>query len=178
MIGAPAQRLRKVALLVSVSLVAVFLPVLLSGSAQAATAFSTTVVNQSNGNCVDVPGATGADGAQLIQWPCNSGANQLLTFTPVSGSADTYTIGTVTAGKCVDVFGASNVDNARIVQWACHDQNNQRFRLQPVSIGGAASTFNLVSVASGKCIAPAGDASAGNTGLVQPACAARAGAAT
>lgn len=85
----------------------------------AATAFTSTAVNQNGGNCLDLPGGSAADGVQLIQWACHGGGNQTFTFTPVSGSTDQYGIRTSSAGKCVDVNGASSADNATIVQRNC-----------------------------------------------------------
>ncbi|MEO6088454.1 MAG: RICIN domain-containing protein [Umezawaea sp.] len=141
-----------------------FLPV---GMANAdAVAFSSTVVNQGNGNCATSSGGV----AQLTQRPCDSSANQKFTFTPVAGTADTYTIGTSTSGSCVDITGASSADNATVIQYGCHTNNNQRFRLQPVTVNGVSNTFNLVGVGSGKCVAPSGDSSAVGTGLVQLPC--------
>jgi hypothetical protein len=143
----------------AVVLAATLLP---SGLASAdAVTFTSTVVNQANGNCATAPSGV----AQLTQKPCDSNANQKFTFTPVSGSADAYTIGTSTGGSCVDINGASSADNATVIQYGCHSNTNQRFRLQPV--GGA---FNLVPVSSGKCVAPSGDSSAGGAGLVQLPC--------
>jgi GH43 family beta-xylosidase len=161
-------RLRGGCVLAAVALVAALLPVLAAGTAEAAAAFSSTVVNQGNGNCMEVPGGASTNGLQLRQRACGAGAGQSFTFTPVSGSSDTYTVGTLTGGSCVDVSGASTADNAQIIQWTCHSQSNQRFRLQPVA--GAANTFNLVATHSGKCVVPAGDAPAGDTALVQLAC--------
>ena len=67
------------------------LPILNAGAALAdAVAFSTTVVNQGNGNCATAP--TGV--AQLTQRSCDSSTNQKFTFSPVAGTTDTYTIGT------------------------------------------------------------------------------------
>ncbi|WP_241266732.1 RICIN domain-containing protein [Streptomyces scabichelini] len=97
-------------------------------------------------------------------------------FTPVAGTADTYTISTHASGQCVDVYGASAADNATIIQWTCHNGMNQQWRLVPVTVSGTDKTFNLVSVASGKCVAPSGASSASNTGLVQLPCGAGGGA--
>ena len=144
--------------------------VLLATHAEAATGFSSTVVDQGNGNCVTLPGSATTAGVQLTQAGCQGAANQSFTFTPVSGSADAYTVATQTAGSCVDVYGASTADNAQIIQWPCHTGGNQQFRLQPVAISGATGTFAVVSVSSGKCVAPAGDATAAGTGLVQLPC--------
>ncbi|WP_433174761.1 family 43 glycosylhydrolase [Actinoallomurus sp. CA-150999] len=137
-----------------------------TSSAEAAVSFSSTVVNQNGGNCMDVPWGT-SDDIQLIQWSCNQGTNQSFTFAPVSGTSDQYTINTV-AGKCAGVSGASTADNATVGQSACSGDNSQKFQLVPVSASD--KTFNLKAVHSGKCIVPSGDASASNTGLVQLPC--------
>ncbi|MFG1809552.1 RICIN domain-containing protein [Streptomyces sp. NPDC049040] len=137
--------------------------------ALAATAFTSTAVDQNGGNCLDLPNGSTANGVQLIQWSCNGGANQAFAFTPVAGTADQYSIGTAAAGKCVDVHGASTADNATVIQWTCGTGTNQRFRLVP-STGGAAGVFALQAVHSGKCVVPAGGSSAGDTGLVQLPC--------
>jgi hypothetical protein len=164
------RRLRTIAAIGAVGLVAALVPVVLGGNALAASAFSTALVNQGNGNCADVPNGASTSALQLIQWTCNSGTNQSFAFAPVAGSSDTYSIATVASGSCVDIFGASSADNAAVIQYACHSGMNQQFRLQPVSVSGATNTFNLVSVASSKCIVPAADASASNTALVQLPC--------
>ena len=165
-----ARRLRTAGLAGVVGLGAVLVPIALAGTAAAATAFTSIVVNQGNGNCADVPGGAATNGLQLIQWSCNAQTNQSFAFTPVAGTTDTYTIGTVTPGGCMDISGGGTADNAQVIQWTCHGGTNQRFRLPAVPIGGATNTVNLVSVASGKCVAPAGDATGSNTGLVQLPC--------
>ncbi|HET6706928.1 RICIN domain-containing protein [Amycolatopsis sp.] len=125
------------------------------GTAQAATAFTSTVVNSAGGQCATVPNGTSA--VQLTQAGCTSGAGQSFRFTPVSG--DVYTVGTFTAGSCVDISGASTSDNAAVIQYACHSGTNQQFRLQREE-----SAFKLVAAGSGKCVTPVG------TVLVQLAC--------
>jgi hypothetical protein len=161
----------KLAIGVAVALLAALLPVMRSDLAEAATAsFASSMINEANGNCTDVPNSSATNGTQLIQWSCNSGANQSFTFNPVSGTADAYSIGTIAAGSCVDVEGAGDGDNARVIQWTCNNQNNQQFRLRVVSGSGESRAFNVISVASGKCLAPSGDASASNTTLVQLPC--------
>jgi GH43 family beta-xylosidase len=133
--------------------------------AAAIVTFTSTAVNQNGGNCMNVPNGANTNGLQLVQLACSSAASQNFTFTPVSGTTDTYSIGTLNAGKCVDVNGASTADNATIIQWSCHGNPNQRWRLVPVG-----TNFQIVGVGSGKCIVPSGASSAGNTGLVQLPC--------
>jgi GH43 family beta-xylosidase len=141
-----------------------------SRAAAAPVTFSSTVAGQAAANCVDVPNGAATNALQLIAYGCHPAANQTFTFTPVSGVANTYTIGTLTAGSCIDVTGQSGADNAAIIQYTCNGQNNQRFRLQAVTIAGATNTFNLVGAQSGKCVATAGDSTAANAKLVQLPC--------
>ncbi|WP_027345122.1 family 43 glycosylhydrolase [Hamadaea tsunoensis] len=133
---------------------------------EAIVAFTSTAVNTNGGNCMDLPNGANTNGLQLVQYACNAGTNQNFTFTPVAGSADSYTIGTLNSGKCVDVYGASTADNATIIQWSCHGGTNQQWRLTAVGTSG----YNIVSVSSGKCIVPSGGVATSNTGLVQLAC--------
>jgi hypothetical protein len=165
----------QVVLLVTASLVAALVTLGLTSAttratAQAATTFSSTVINHAGGTCMDVPHSSPTSARQLIQWPCNSGSSQALTFAPVTGATGTYTIATPNSRSCVDIDGASRADNAAVIQRACRTGTSQQFRLQPITVAGTTSTFNLVSVNSGKCIAPAGDAAASNTKLVQLPC--------
>ena len=152
-------------------LAAALLPVLGSSTPAAAqpVAFTTTNVNQGSGLCMDDPNSQTTTGVQLIQYSCNSGTNQNWTFTPVSGTTNTYTI-TSFASLCVDVSGRSTADNAQVIQWTCNGQTNQEFELQPVTVSGATSTFNLEAVHSSKCIVPTGDTTANDTVLVQLPC--------
>jgi GH43 family beta-xylosidase len=100
--------------------------------AAAAVTFTSTGVNQNGSNCLDLPGSSTTSGTQLRANACASGASQSFGFTPVAGTADTYTISTHASGQCVDVYGASTADNATIIQWTCHNATNQQWRLVPV----------------------------------------------
>ncbi|NUT46718.1 MAG: RICIN domain-containing protein [Saccharothrix sp.] len=165
----PPRRPTRLAGLAVLTLLAGVVSVVSPTPASAATAFTSTAVDQANGNCATVPNGSGANALQLVQAACG-GAGQSFRFTPVSGTADTYTVGTSTSGSCLDISGASTADNAAVIQYTCHSGTNQRFRLQPVTVSGATNTFALVSVSSGKCVAPSGDGAAANTALVQLGC--------
>jgi hypothetical protein len=102
----------------------------------------------------------------LVASSCADSAQQTLTFTPVSGSAENFTIGTLNSGKCVDVSGRSRSDNAAVIQYTCNGQTNQRFRV--VAVPG--SGYNLVAAHSGKCIAVSADATAAGATLAQLPC--------
>jgi hypothetical protein len=137
----------------------------------AITTFSSTAVAQHSARCMDVFGAQTGNDVNLIQWNCHGGANQSFTFTPVTGTTDTYNINTFTAGKCVEVVGASTADNARVAQNACSaTATNQRFRLVPVTVAGTDKTFNIQAVHSNKCIGANGAVVDNGATLVQVPC--------
>jgi hypothetical protein len=169
-VSRPPRGPRRTAALAALTLAAGLMSVISPVSASAATAFTSTAVNQANGNRATVPGGSTANALQLVQSACGAGASQSFRFTPVSGTSDTYTVGTSTANSCLDISGASTADNAAVIQYTCHSGTNQQFRLRPVTVSGATGTVNLVSVASGKCVAPSGDGAAANTALVQLTC--------
>jgi len=138
----------------------------------AAVAFSSTAVVQLDARCMDVFGADPGDNVNLIQWNCHGGTNQSFAFAPVSGTTDTYTLGTFTSGKCAGVSGSSTADNAAVVQAPCTAISSQQFRLVPVTVAGVDNTFNLQAVHSGKCIGVAAAATTNGAQLVQVACSA------
>ncbi|HEV2783719.1 MAG TPA: RICIN domain-containing protein [Actinophytocola sp.] len=136
--------------------------------AAAAVTFSSTVVIQNGGRCLDVFGAQTGDNVNLIQWNCHGGTNQTFTFTPISATSDVYTVNTFAAGKCADVAGGSTADNANAVQLACNGGTSQRFRLVPVTVAGTDRTFNLQAVHSNKCLVVSAPATNGATILQLP----------
>ncbi|MGC0318422.1 RICIN domain-containing protein [Kitasatospora acidiphila] len=111
---------------------------------------ATTATNVNSGKCLDVTGASTADGAQVLQWTCGSGkANQQWLLQPVAGSSAVQVV-SVNSGKCLDVTGASIDDGAQVVQWTCGSgKANQQWLLQPVA---GSSAVQVVSVNSGKCL--------------------------
>src|SRR5438093_400643 len=132
--------------------------------------FTSTAVARNSSLCMDVFGAQTGDNVNLIQWSCHGGNNQSFTFTPVTGTTDTYTIGTFTAGKCADVAGGSTADNAAFVQITCNGGASQRFRLVPVTVSGTDKTFNLQPTHSNKCVAVSGASTSTGAQLVQLPC--------
>lgn len=152
-------------------LTALTLVLTMVGPAQAApVTFTSTAVARNSNLCMDVFGAQTGDNVNLIQWNCHGGTNQSFTFTPVSGTADVYTIGTFSAGKCAAVTGGSTADNAAVVQLACNGATSQRFRLVPVTVSDTDKTFNLQAQHSGKCVAVSGASTSTGAQLVQLPC--------
>ncbi|WP_454859732.1 RICIN domain-containing protein [Promicromonospora soli] len=78
-----------------------------------------TIVNEFSGKCLDVNGASTADGAAVIQWTCSGSTNQMFTLNPVAGNSKDYQLAAVHSGKCVDVSGISTTPRAVIHQRTC-----------------------------------------------------------
>ncbi|MEQ4723506.1 lectin [Nonomuraea sp. B19D2] len=90
-----------------------------------------------SGRCLDVSGASQANGAQMQIWDCNSQANQQWTST-AAGELRVY------GGKCLDVNGAGTADGASVIIWDCNGQNNQKWRLN--------ADGSITAVGANKCL--------------------------
>ncbi len=108
------------------------------------------IVNALSGKCVDVAGASTANGGNIQQASCNSNLAQV--FDVSQPSAGVYMIRNVASGKVVDVASASLADGANVQQWADNGSNAQRFRAKR-SMG---NRYTLSNVNSGKCLDVAG----------------------
>lgn len=86
-----------------------------------------TVVNASNGLCMDVDGGSTANNARIIQWNCNGASNQTFQLNLVSGKI--YRLIATSSGRCVDVTSASTANGATLIQYTCGNGTNQRFTL-------------------------------------------------
>ena len=128
--------------------------------------FSSTLVNQGSGRCMDENDWTTVAAAQFQQWTCNGGTNQEYAFVPVSAGSSTYYIHPMTPGYCLDVSGASTASGAAVDQWPCNYHSNEQFTLKQVSSG----VYQVVAVNSGLCVAPSGDSTANAASLVQVSC--------
>ncbi|WP_285785858.1 lectin, partial [Microbispora sp. NBRC 16548] len=90
-----------------------------------------------SGRCLDVSGASQANGAQAQIWDCNGQANQQWTSTS-AGELRVY------GNKCLDVNGGSTADGASVIIWDCNGQNNQKWRLN--------SDGSITAVGANKCL--------------------------
>jgi len=131
-----------------------------------ATGFSSTLVNQSSGRCLDENDWTTVSLAQFQQWTCNSGSNQQFSFVPTSAGSSTYFIQPMTPDYCLDVSGASTASGAAIAQYPCNYNSNEQFTLHSVASG----VYEVVAQNSGLCVAPASDSTANGASLVQVSC--------
>ena len=98
---------------------------------------------------MDLAGASTADGALVIQWPANGGANQSWTLQPVSGNV--FTVHNVNSGKCLDVSGSSTVEGVQLDQRTCDGGASQEWAFEAAGSYQSASDthFVLASVNSG-----------------------------
>jgi hypothetical protein len=105
------------------------------GVAVATTAMAATVgpITGLAGKCVDVAGASSANGTAVQLYDCNG------------TSAQTWTVDQDirALGKCLDVTAASTANGAKIQLYDCNGTNAQRW---------TASNGQLVNTGSGKCL--------------------------
>ncbi|MEV4056719.1 ricin-type beta-trefoil lectin domain protein [Amycolatopsis sp. NPDC049688] len=101
------------------------------------------------GKCIDVAGASSANGTAVQLYDCNgSGAQQWTVGTD----------GTLKAlGKCLDVTGQSTADGAQLQLWDCGGTANQRW--------AATAAKDIVGTGSNKCVDATGNSSANGTRL-------------
>ncbi|SDL20146.1 Por secretion system C-terminal sorting domain-containing protein [Siphonobacter aquaeclarae] len=120
------------------------------------------IVARHSNQLLDVVSASTADGAQVDQWPGNSGSNQQWVATGVGSGY--YTFKAVHSSKNLDINGFSSADGAKVQQWTAGTGTNQQFEL--VDRGGG--YYQIKARHSGKCLDVA-DASTTNGALVQQA---------
>ncbi|WP_406865472.1 ricin-type beta-trefoil lectin domain protein [Streptomyces sp. HUAS MG47] len=100
------------------------------------------------GKCLDVTGASSADGTPVQLYTCNGTAAQQWTL-----AAD----GSVRAlGKCLDVTGGGTADGTRVQLYTCNGTGAQRWSYN-------ASTHDVVNAAADKCLDVTGNTSADGT---------------
>ena len=85
------------------------------------------IVNRNSGKCLDVNGASTADGANIIQWTCNGGNNQQWQWV-ATGSY--FNLKARHSGKCINVVGSSTADGALLEQRTCASGNSFQWTRQ------------------------------------------------
>ncbi|MGW5283685.1 ricin-type beta-trefoil lectin domain protein [Streptomyces collinus] len=89
------------------------------------------------GKCLDVAGASSANGASVQLYDCNGSTAQQWTL-PGDGSVRAL-------GKCLDVTSASTADGARVQLYDCNGTGAQKWSYD-------ASTGDVVNTAANKCL--------------------------
>nr|WP_229806085.1 lectin [Microbispora rosea] len=77
-----------------------------------------------SGRCLDVTGASQANGTEVVIWDCHGQANQQWTFT---GAGELRVYG----NKCLDVYDRGTADGTPVIIWDCNGQDNQKWRFNP-----------------------------------------------
>ncbi|MEU8814807.1 pectinesterase family protein [Actinoplanes sp. NPDC048796] len=158
------RRLVVAALAVAVPTAAILCGALPAAAAPPATGGIYQLKVTKSAQCVDVPGASTANGALLQQWGCTTGAAWQQFKLVAAGS--NYLLQNVSSGKCVDVPGAATT-SVQLQQWGCAGgQANQQWRLNP----SGTDTFQIINVGSGLCMSDKDASTASGAAIIQETC--------
>ncbi|MDX3638775.1 RICIN domain-containing protein [Streptomyces sp. MB09-02B] len=122
------------------------------------------LVARHSDKCADVTSASAANGAQLIQYSCDTGQNQQWQLRD-AGSGYVQLVARH-SGKCASVTGASTANGAELIQSDCGNGQNQQWQLRDAGSGHA----QLVARHSGKCADVASASAANGAQLIQYSC--------
>ncbi|MEU4833055.1 ricin-type beta-trefoil lectin domain protein [Streptosporangium sp. NPDC023615] len=103
-----------------------------------------------DGKCMDVAGASGADGTAVQLHTCNGTAAQRWTR-PGDGTVRAL-------GKCLDVADRGTANGSRLQLWSCSGGANQQWAYN-------ATTRDLVNPVANRCVDATGNTSADGTRL-------------
>jgi chitinase len=109
---------------------------------------STTPIHGFGGKCVDVAGASSANGTAVQLWTCNGTAAQSWTRTGTTLRA---------LGKCMDVTAAGTANGTKVQLYDCNGTAAQAWT--------QGANGSLVNAGSGKCLDATGPSSADGTRL-------------
>lgn len=98
---------------------------------------TSAVRNTTSGRCLDVNGASQANGAAAIIWDCHGQSNQAWTSTAARELR-------VFGGKCLDVNGGGTANGSSVIIWDCNGQSNQQWRFN--------ADGTITAVGSGRCL--------------------------
>ncbi|MFI7029953.1 PHB depolymerase family esterase [Microbispora rosea] len=106
-----------------------------------------------SGRCLDVPGASTADGTQVQLWDCNGQTNQTWSSTS-AGEIRVY------GNKCLDAAGTGN--GAKVQIYSCWGGDNQKWRVN--------SDGSIQGVQSGLCLDATGQGTGNGTKIQLYSC--------
>ncbi|MEU4872693.1 RICIN domain-containing protein [Streptomyces sp. NPDC021608] len=119
------------------------------------------LVNRNSGKVLDDRGSAKNDGAAVVQWARNGGADQQWRF--VDAGDGYYRLKNRTSGKVLDDLGWSKTAGSAIVQWKDQNAANQQFKLAKSSNGHV----RLVNRFSGMAVGVRNAAKANGGNVVQ-----------
>ncbi|GIJ29319.1 hypothetical protein Vqi01_44810 [Micromonospora qiuiae] len=115
----------------------------------------TQLVGGQSGRCIEVPGATTANGAQVQLWDCSGGTHQRWTYTASKQL-------TVYGNKCLDASGAGTTNGTAVIIWDCHGGLNQQWNIN--------ADGTITNAQSGLCVDANGAATANGTKIILWSC--------
>ncbi|AUX44324.1 uncharacterized protein SOCE26_057880 [Sorangium cellulosum] len=116
-----------------------------------------------SGKCLDVAGASTANGASVQQWECNGTNAQVFHLASLGNGY--YQISNPNARKSLDVRGVSRSPGARIQIWDYVGGTNQQFAIEPLTNG----EFGLRARHTGLPLGVAGSSQSNGAALEQAA---------
>jgi trehalose utilization protein/ricin-type beta-trefoil lectin protein len=124
-----------------------------------------SLVNKSNGKCVDARAAGTANGTAIQQYTCN--ASNAQQYQPVTTSGNYVRINNRgNSAQALDVTNVSTADNAPIQTWTYSGGNNQQWQ----QVAEADGYYHFVNRNSGKCLDVPAASTADGVQLVQYTC--------
>jgi lysophospholipase L1-like esterase len=108
-----------------------------SSSPSPAPSSTSAIRGVGSGRCLDVTGASSANGTQAQIWDCNGQVNQRWTSTS-AGELRVY------GNKCLDVANLSTADGAKVQIWDCNGQSNQKWRFN--------GDGSITAIGANKCL--------------------------
>ncbi|MHA4773504.1 ThuA domain-containing protein [Streptomyces sp. MSC1_001] len=137
-----------------------------AGSAVPQSGRTYTVTSAHSGKLVDVRYASTADGAAVIQYASNGGANQRWRLTDAGSGS--FTLTAQHSAKCLDLPSGSA---SPVQQWTCvAGAADQKWKFEPTGLG----SYRVVSVLSGRCLDIPQASTANDVQLIQSPCSATA----
>ncbi|KAH3743676.1 family 43 glycosylhydrolase [Pelomyxa schiedti] len=124
-----------------------------------------TLTNSKSGYVADVNGASTSDGANVIQWELDGGANQKWEFTTTQDQ-NYYSIVNQNSGKCMDVSDASTQAGAKVIQYTCSGASNQMWKM----VSAGSNYYQLIASHSGMCLDVSGESTTEGSQLLQQTC--------
>ncbi|GGU15679.1 hypothetical protein GCM10010178_04050 [Lentzea flava] len=114
-----------------------------------------TIVGGQSGRCVDISGASTANGAQAQLWDCHGGTNQ--RFTHTSGKQLQ-----VYGNKCLAANNGGTGNGTAVVIWDCNSQTSQQWNVN--------ANGTITGVQSGLCLDANGAGTANGTRIILWTC--------
>jgi hypothetical protein len=130
----------------------------LSGDGEALTnngtyTFGTAV---QSGSCMDIAGASTADGAQIQEYSCNGTGTQ--SFQVVALDSTYFKIVNPASGKCIDIAANATANGTKVDLYDCNGTSAQAFKFVSSGTG-----YTIVGKQSGKCLDITSASSANDT---------------